>query len=71
MPNTAVIYCHILMFEKEDTAVINHFIFLKLVPGEKKSKNYTHIGAMGIQGSGHSLQLKQIKPTYLNFLLHK
>jgi hypothetical protein len=42
MQNTAVIYCHILMFEKEDTAVINHFIFLKLVPGEKKA-NITHI----------------------------
>jgi hypothetical protein len=42
MPNTAVIYCHILTFEKEDTVVINHCILLKLIAGEKKAK-ITHI----------------------------
>jgi hypothetical protein len=42
MANAAVIYCHILTFEKEDTVVINHCIFLKLVPGEKKVKT-SHI----------------------------
>jgi hypothetical protein len=33
IPNTAVIYCHILTQEKEVTMVIYHSIFITLAPG--------------------------------------